>query len=208
VNSEVVQRAYSALADRYVETLGTMDVVHPDDLRLIERHLGRRSGPVLDLGCGPGHLTAHLHEHLHEHLHADGADVTGIDLVPEFIAHARATYPGVAFEVGSLTGLDRPDGTVAGVLAWYSLIHVEPADLDAVLAHLRRMLRPGGGLVVGFFDGEVCEPFAHTVITAHRWPVDEFLRRLGAVGFEEVERAQRGQEGRRRPHAVVAARAV
>ena len=200
MNSGDVQRAYSALADRYVETLGTMDVVHPDDLRLIERHLGCRRGPVLDLGCGPGHLTAHLH--------AAGADVTGIDLVPEFIAHARATYPGVPFEVGSLTGLDRPDGTVAGVLAWYSLIHVDPADLDAVLAGLRRMLTPGGSLVVGFFDGEVCEPFAHTVITAHRWPVHEFVRRLAAAGFEEVERAQRGQEGRRRPHAVVAARAV
>jgi SAM-dependent methyltransferase len=204
VNSGDVQRAYSALADRYVETLGTMDVVHPDDLRVIERHLGRRRGPVLDLGCGPGHLTAHLHDHLH----AAGADVTGIDLVPEFLAHARTTYPGVPFEVGSLTGLDRPAGTVAGVLAWYSLIHVDPADLDAVLAGLRRVLTPGGALVVGFFDGDVCEPFAHTVITAHRWPIDEFVRRLSAAGFEEVERAQRGQEGRRRPHAVVAARAV
>lgn len=204
MNSGDVQRAYSAFADRYVETLGSMDVVHPDDLRLIERHLGRRSGPVLDLGCGPGHLTAHLHDRLH----AAGGEVTGIDLVPEFIAHARATHPGVPFEVGSLTGLDRPDGTVVGVLTWYSLIHVEPADLDAVLAGLRRLLTPGGALVVGFFDGEVCEPFAHTVLTAHRWPVHEFVRRLAGAGFEEVERAQRGQEGRRRPHAVVAARAV
>ena len=58
MNSGDVQRAYSALADRYVETLGSVDVVHPVDLRLIERHLGRRRGPVLDLGCGPGHLTA------------------------------------------------------------------------------------------------------------------------------------------------------
>ena len=200
MNPGDVQRAYSALADRYVETLGSVDVVHPVDLRLIERHLGRRRGPVLDLGCGPGHLTAHLH--------AAGGEVTGIDLVPEFIAHARATHPGVPFEVGSLTGIDRPDGTVAGVLAWYSLIHVEPADLDAVLVGLRRLLTPGGALVVGFFDGEVPEPFAHTVITAHRWPVHEFVRRLTSAGFEEVERAQRGQEGRRRPHAVVAARAV
>jgi SAM-dependent methyltransferase len=200
VSFEDVQSAYSAFADRYVESLGTMDVVHPDDLTLIERYLVGAPGPVLDLGCGPGHLTAHLHD--------AGCDVTGIDLVPEFIAHARQAYPGVAFEVGSLAAPGPPDASVAGVLSWYSLIHVDPADLDGVLAGLRRILVPGGALVVGFFDGEVCEPFAHRVVTAHRWPVAEFSDRLAAAGLAEVHRLQRGQDGARRPHALIAARAV
>jgi SAM-dependent methyltransferase len=51
-----------------------VEQVRADDLALIGRHLGRVSGPVLDLGCRPGHLTGFLRS-LHN-------DVTGIDLVP------------------------------------------------------------------------------------------------------------------------------
>jgi SAM-dependent methyltransferase len=89
-----VAQAYSSLADRYIELLGSVDSVHPDDLRLIDDHLGRLTGPVLDLGCGPGHLSGFLD--------LTGSEVTGIDLVPEFIAHARQSYPAVRFEEGSL----------------------------------------------------------------------------------------------------------
>ena len=200
MSSRDVRQAYSSLAQQYIDLLGSVEIVHPDDLRLIQRHLGRLSGPVLDLGCGPGHLTSALH--------SSGCEVTGIDLVPEFITHARRTYPEVPFELGSLSELAHPDASVAGVLVWYSLIHLEPGQLDGVLAGIRRLLLPGGALVVGFFEGSVCEPFEHEVTTAYRWPVDEMAGRLASAGLAEVERSQRPQEGQRRPHAVLAARAV
>ncbi len=102
MNSDRVRQAYSAMAGVYLERLATMDVVHPDDRRLIERFLTGLDGPVLDLGCGPGHLSAHLH--------AAGCDVTGLDLVPEFLAHARATYPDVpSCRVPSRPWTDRTD---------------------------------------------------------------------------------------------------
>ncbi|GAA4965923.1 class I SAM-dependent DNA methyltransferase [Kineococcus glutinatus] len=195
-----VREAYSRLADRYIDLFGSVDGVDPQDLALIARHLGRVPGPVLDLGCGPGHLTGFLR--------SMQPDVTGIDLVPEFVAHARRHHPGARFRLGSLTDLDHPDGSVGGILAWYSLVHLPPAEFDGVLAGFRRVLAPGGALVVGFFDGDDCEPFAHKVTTAHRWPVDEVARRLARAGLAEVERLRRGQEGERRPHGVVAARAV
>ncbi|GAB3603914.1 class I SAM-dependent methyltransferase [Kineococcus gypseus] len=200
MSSSSVRRACSSLAGPYIDLLGSVDVVHRDDRRLIAEHLGRVSGAVLDLGCGPGHLTGLLR--------STGADVTGVDLVPEFIEHARRAHPDARFEVGSLTDVDRPDGSVAGVLAWYSLIHLEPERVSGVLTGIRRLLAPGGVLVLGFFDGPVCEPFEHRVTTAYRWPVDEAARWLASAGFAEVERLQRGQEGERRPHAAVAARAV
>ena len=200
MSSRDVQQAYSALAQQYIDLLGSMDIVHRDDLRLIERHLGHLTGPVLDLGCGPGHLTGYLH--------AAGCEVTGIDLVPEFVAHARRTHLGVPFEVGSLTDVARADASVAGVLAWYSLIHLESGQLDSALVGVRRLLAPGGALVVGFFEGSVCEPFEHKVTTAYRWPVEEVVGRLTLAGFAEVERLQRPQEDERRPHAALAVRAV
>ena len=195
-----MQRAYSLLFQRYIDLFGSVEQVHPEDLAFIARHLGPVSGPVLDLGCGPGHLTGFLRS-----LHAD---VTGIDLVPEFIAHARRAQPAARFEVGSMSDLGRPEGSVAGVLAWFSLIHLDPRRVVGVLTAIRRVMAPGGALVVGFFDGPELEPFEHKVVTAYRWPADELADRLARAGFAETARQDRAQEGERRPYAAIAAHAV
>ncbi len=187
------------MAERYIELLGNSAQVHPDDLALIARHLSIRPGVVLDVGCGPGHLTADLRS-----LHVDA---TGIDMVPEFIDHARATHPDGRYEVGSMHRLAVPDHSVAGILAWYSLIHEPPDDLDGVLAELRRTMVPGGTLLVGFFDGDEVAAFEHKVVTAYSWPVEELSARLRRAGFTEVERRLRPgiAEPGQRPHAAIAA---
>lgn len=196
---EHVHRAYGVMAERYIHLLGSCAQVHSDDLALIARHLSIRSGAVLDVGCGPGHLTAHLRSLY--------VDATGIDLVPEFIDHAHATYPDGQFELGSMHRLPVADGSVAGILAWYSLIHMPADDLDGVLSELRRAIAPAGTLVAGFFDGDEAVDFEHKVVTAYYWPVDEFSARLRRAGFTEVERQRRPgvTSSGIRPHAAIAA---
>jgi ubiquinone/menaquinone biosynthesis C-methylase UbiE len=103
-------------------------------------------GPVADVGCGPGHVTAHLHEL--------GVDAFGIDLSPGMIEIARRDHPGLRFEVGTMTDLDLPDASVAGLLAWWSLIHVPDVAIGTVLGQFRRVLRPGGLLLLGFHVGD------------------------------------------------------
>lgn len=100
-------------------------------------------GEVADLGCGPGHFTAHLHEL--------GVDAYGVDLSPGMIELARREHPGVRFEVGSMT--DPLPGPLAGVLVWWSLIHVPDAEIPGVLRHIHHALRPGGLLSIGFHVG-------------------------------------------------------
>jgi SAM-dependent methyltransferase len=196
---EQVQSAYGEMADQYARLFDDISQVHPDDLAMIERHLSIRSGTVLDVGCGPGHLTAHLR--------SLGVDATGIDLVPEFVDHARAAHPESRFEQGSMLELTAPDQTIAGVLAWYSLIHLPPHDLDGVLTELRRTMVPGGKLVTGFFHGDEIAAFDHKVVQAFFWPVDELSDRLSQAGFAETERLERpgATEPGQRPHAVLAA---
>ncbi|MFI7546216.1 class I SAM-dependent DNA methyltransferase [Actinoplanes sp. NPDC049599] len=192
-----VREAYAAVAELYIDLFGATGKVPADDLALIGRHLTIRPGTVLDLGCGPGHLTGYLR--------TLGVDAVGIDLVPEFVAHARATHPTGSYRLGSLRSLDAGDGTVAGLLCWYSLIHLPPDDLDEVLAEFRRVLVPGGTLVAGFVDGDEAGAFDHKVVTAYRWPVDEFSARLARSGFTEVERERRPGDDNQRPHAAIAA---
>lgn len=137
-----IRTAYAECSSEYAEALGTMEQTHPEDRALVRRWGRGLHGPVLDAGCGPGHWT--------DFLRRGGAEVEGLDLVPEFIAHARRSFPLCRFRVGSLTALGDPDGSLSGVLCWYSLIHTPPAQLSHVLAEVRRVLRPGGSLLLGF----------------------------------------------------------
>ena len=134
VPDNTVQAAYTAIHNLYIESFGSPTDLDPEDTAFATTHLS--PGPVLDLGCGPGHFTKFLTD--------AGIPTTGVDLVPEFIAHARSAYPNIAFELGSLRALDAPTESVPGILAWFSLIHMDPTELPAVLAEFHRVLTPVG----------------------------------------------------------------
>jgi trans-aconitate methyltransferase len=76
---------------------------------------------VADVGCGTGATTAILHQL--------GTLPTGIDLSPNMIAEARRLNPQLPFQVGTMARLDLAEGSVGGVCAWYSNIHVPDDDL-------------------------------------------------------------------------------
>lgn len=196
-----VRDAYSSLSGQYIALVEDDRQAPEQDRSLIRRHLSSVPGAVFDLGCGPGHWTAYLH--------SLGVDVTGIDVVPDFIEHALATYPGPHFRLGSMTDVDTPEHSVAGILSWYSTIHLPPAELDRMLAWFHRLLASSGVLVVGFFDSDDdVAAFDHAVITAYRWPIDVFAQHLADAGFTEEERLQRQVAERPdRKYAAIAARA-
>ncbi len=197
---EQVRQAYASVAELYIGLFGSSQQVHADDLAFIGQHLSGQPGTVLDLGCGPGHLTGYLR--------SLGVDAAGIDMVPEFITHAKAAHPSGEFQLGSMTSLGVANQSVIGILAWYSLIHLPPPDLDGVLAEFRRVMAPSGTLVVGFFDGDDIAAFDHKVVTAYRWPPDELSGRLTQAGFKEVARLRRPSDGTHRAHAAIAATAA
>lgn len=111
-----------------------------------EAVLADGGGPVADVGCGPGHVTAHLRDL--------GVEAFGVDLSPGMVEVARRDHPGARFEVGSMTELPLGDASVAGMLAFWSLIHVPDEAVPAVFGEFRRVLRPGGRLLLGFHTGD------------------------------------------------------
>ncbi|TCJ99836.1 ubiquinone/menaquinone biosynthesis C-methylase UbiE [Nocardia alba] len=196
VPDHIVQAAYTAVHARYIELFGSPSDLAPEDAAFALTHLA--PGPVLDLGCGPGHFTKLLTD--------AGIPATGMDLVPEFIAHARATYPDIPFELGSIRALDAPTATVSAILAWFSLIHLPPEELPTVLAEFHRALTPNGRLVIGVFESsDAVEPFPHKVTTAFRYPTDQLSEILREAGFTEVDRLHHPAAGDTRPHCALAA---
>ena len=103
-------------------------------------------GPVADMGCGPGHVTAHLN--------GLGVDAFGLDVSPGMVEVARGDHPDLRFEVGSMTELDLADESIAGALAFWSLIHVPDDTVPTVLHGFRRALRPAAPLLIGFHVGD------------------------------------------------------
>jgi hypothetical protein len=65
------------------------------------------------------------------------------------------------------------------------------------------VLRPGGTLILGFFDGSTIEEFDHAVAPAHRWPASELEPILEAHGFEILETHRRTGQGHRPLAAIL-----
>jgi uncharacterized protein YceH (UPF0502 family) len=148
----------TAYADHLVDELGEL----PFETWLLDRVVAGAAGqPVVEVGSGPGHVTAYLADR--------GAEAMGIDLSPAMVSEARRRFPGRSFEVGDLRRLTRPATSSgwAAVLGWYSLIHLAASELPDAVAALVRPLAPGGWLVLGLHAGaevrHLDEWFGHEV---------------------------------------------
>lgn len=193
-----VTSAYSVRASEYVDAFGGVEHTVHSDVAFIERWATDVEGTVIDVGCGPGHWTHHLAE--------IGVEVEGIDPVVDFIESARRRFPHASFRVGRGEALGVSDGTLGGILAWYSLIHIDPLQLAEVFAEFARCLRPGGRLALGFFTGPVVEPFEHAIATAFYWPVDALCEEIERAGFAIIHRETRHDAGFRPHGALIAER--
>lgn len=194
--NEASRAAYSGRATEYIDLLGSMSSVHPSDLQMVSTWASDVDGVLVDAGCGPGHWTNFLAE--------QGSSARGIDQVPEFIEHAAMTFPAAAFAVGSIDSIDAATASVGGVLSWYSLIHYEPGTIQGPLREFGRVLKPGGTLLVGFFEGDAVEEFAHAVAPAYRWSVDALSAELHSAGFDVLESHVRKTAGERSQATVSA----
>ncbi|MFX0573567.1 class I SAM-dependent DNA methyltransferase [Nocardia nepalensis] len=190
--------AYDDVADIYADFVKDHLVSQPFDRAMLgifaELTRADGSGRVADLGCGEGRLTAHLA--------GLGLDIFGIDLSPRLIALARAQYPALTFDEGSLEHLDIGDAALAGILAWYSLIHLPPERIPAVLTEFHRVLDSGGHALLAFqvADAQDVEPFDHKVIRSYRWSPDRLATLADQAGFTAAARLVRepdpGERGR------------
>ncbi|HEU0212930.1 MAG TPA: class I SAM-dependent methyltransferase [Jiangellaceae bacterium] len=192
-------RSYDAVAERYAREFGHELAGKPVDRALYAMFAELvaamdPTGPVGDVGCGPGHVSAHLT--------TLGLDVVGIDAAPGMIATARRAHPGLRFELGTFAELPARDGEWAGAVAPYSIIHLDRDGRRTAATELARVIRTGGWLLVAFHvsDAEhtagtvrhVTEWWGHEVdLDFHFLDPAEVTGDLAAAGFRLVSRTDR-----------------
>lgn len=162
------------------------------------------AGPVLDVGCGPGHVSAYLA--------GRGLEVRGADLSPRMVAHARSRYPHIGFEVASATDLGLAPASLGGVLGRWSLFHLPREVLPLVLADFARALVPGGQVLIGTHAGqdEVVRTTGYGGLpvawTGRRWLPEQLVAMVTGVGLEVVAEVRFPAAGGQPPQVLLAAR--
>jgi ubiquinone/menaquinone biosynthesis C-methylase UbiE len=196
--------SYDAIAVDYAEQFRDEMAQLPVEQSVLSLYASVVRGPVLEVGCGTGLGTSELVRR--------GLDVRGVDLSPGMLAVARALLPDVEFTVGSMLELPHADASFAGVVAWYSTIHVPDESLPAALTELARVLRPGGHLLLGFQVGD--EPLHMSsaygrdiALVFHRRRPERMAALLAEAGVPVwVRTVREAREGERTPHAFLLAR--
>ncbi|KQU59106.1 methyltransferase [Rhodococcus sp. Leaf278] len=201
----MTRTAYDTVAESYADLVrGELDGKHLE-LGLLAAFADRvRGGEVLEVGCGSGRIT--------EHLHGLGVNVAGIDLSSNMIDVARREFPHLRFRIESMESLSAADGSVAGIVAWYSIIHTPPAELPAIFAELNRAMAADGLLLLAFQSGDervrLEHVYGHTVsYDAYRLDPDAIAQMVVDAEFEIEVRIHRAPVGNEpTPQAYLMAR--
>jgi SAM-dependent methyltransferase len=143
-----IRKDYDRLAEEYARRIYNELEHKPLDRQLLDRFAAdvKGRGDVCDMGCGPGHVARHLHD--------AGATVFGLDLSVGMVEQARGLNPEIVFREGNMLALDLPDRTLAGIVAFYSIVNLPNELLPVVFGEMNRVLQPGGSLFLAFHMGD------------------------------------------------------
>ncbi|WP_280539022.1 methyltransferase domain-containing protein [Chromohalobacter sp. 11-W] len=169
-----VAHAFSRAAPHYVRRATAQHAMSEHLLT----HLPSQAECILDLGCGPGELTARLARHYPDHRR-----IEGLDLAPGMLAEARRRHPeAIRWVCGDAAMLPHADTSFDLVVS--NLAIQWCPDLDRVLSEIRRVLRPGGrALLNTLAPGTLAE-------VGHAW-----TRPAALLEFRDAARHRRAAHG-------------
>jgi SAM-dependent methyltransferase len=181
-----VEACYDAVAQSYADRFTHELDGKPFDRVWLDRFaaLTHGRGRVYDLGCGPGQVAAALQER--------GVDVVGADLSPAMVVEACRFHPAVPFERQDMLALTIPPGSLAGVVAFYAIVHFTLDEVDVSAREICRVLQPGGHILLAFHAGEgtvhVDDFLGHPVTMDFAFfQPDDIVSRLEAAGLRVEE---------------------
>jgi SAM-dependent methyltransferase len=185
-----IERMYNTLAKEYAEAFFGEHEKKPKDREMLHRFSqeigGRR--PVWDFGCGPGQTTQYL-----KNL---GIETSGLDLSEKILEQARTIHPEIHFRKGNILELEFKNGSIAGVVAFYAIIHFTEEQVGMAFREVFRVLQPGGLFLLTYHIGEETihlDEFLGKKIDIDFifFTTDFIFRCLKDSGFENIEIIER-----------------
>ena len=147
VELQAIAHAYAAGAEEYARKFGDDLVTNALDRGVVDDAIAglEARALVLDLGCGPGQVSAHVR--------AAGHAAVSIDLTLEMLRVARSRGAADVPVRADVQRLPVADARAGAAVCWYSLHNLPRTAMPAVLAELRRVLRVGGRLLIATHGG-------------------------------------------------------
>jgi SAM-dependent methyltransferase len=143
-----LQRGYDRVAEHYANEFFDELSRKPFDRQLLDQFSEsvKGAGVVCEMGCGPGQVARYLKDR--------GVDMRGVDLSAEMVRVAARLNPDIPFLQGNMLVLDFPDASLAAIVLFYSIIHLQREDVTQAFQEMSRVLTPGGKLFLAFHGGE------------------------------------------------------
>lgn len=188
--TSALQASYDRVAADYVHHIYDELKCKPIDREILDRFAGqlRGRGTVCDMGCGPGQIARYLADR--------GLPMIGVDLSPGMLAQAAMLNPDIPFSPGNMLALDIADGSWAGIVAFYAIIHIPPEEVVLALREMRRVLQPDGLLLLSFHMGtgglHETDMWGHEVeMDFWFFESDEMIGYLEQAGYRVLEVIER-----------------
>lgn len=148
VKSEL-ELSYDRVASQYADHFSDELNHKPFDRKMLDWLIEKTGAPgtICDMGCGPGQIARYLFQR--------GAQVCGVDLSEEMVRVARERNPMISFQQGNMLRLEAiTDNSYVGIAAFYSIIHIPKSAVVSALTELKRVLCPGGVLLLTHHIGQ------------------------------------------------------
>jgi len=185
-----IAKAYDSVAREYANEFFGEHEKKPKDREILARffHEIDNRRPVWDFGCGPGQTTKYLNDL--------GLEISGLDISEKILEQAQSLYPEIHFQKGNMLNLDFENNSIAGIVAFYAIVHFTKAQVEATLREIFRVLQPGGLLLLTYHIGEeiihLDEFLGKNIdIDFMFFSSDFVLTSLKTIGFEQIEIIER-----------------
>jgi SAM-dependent methyltransferase len=187
---EDTRATYDTVARRYADAIASELDDKPFDRDFLDRFaaLVKDQGHVVELGAGPGHVAAYLQDR--------GVDISALDLSEQMVDEAKRLFPTLQAVAGDMLDLPYTNGSLGGVIAFYSIIHFDDPQLEQAFREMKRVLRTGGYSALAFHVGDETIHREQwwdlpVVLDARYLPVDLVTRLLEKTGLEVLSVEER-----------------
>jgi ubiquinone/menaquinone biosynthesis C-methylase UbiE len=147
-NSKKVAEVYDVVAKEYAKKFCGEHEKKPQDREILYRFSQEVAGkkPIWDFGCGPGQTTQYLRNL--------GIEISGLDVSEKLIEQANVIHPDITFRKGNILDLEFEDKSIAGIVAFYAIVHFSQEQVAKAFREIFRVLQPGGVFLFTYHIGE------------------------------------------------------